>query len=162
MAFMASPTKFQWSERAVSALMAARLLARSSSSCLCSEVKLAVAAIHASSFSKEDNLATAPCPSPAQGAAQARRLRRQRSSARRCCGRATSSLPACAPALRCQHGSQARAAGPEWVSRSRSARSRSPRSARRWDGRGAKVSKMFKRRAAISFSILPSAQTVSN
>ena len=43
MAFMASANKFQWSESPASASMAARLLARSCSSCLCSEVKLSVA-----------------------------------------------------------------------------------------------------------------------
>src|SRR5262245_19065844 len=42
---MASATKSQWSERAASALMAARLLDRSPSSWSCSEVKLSVAAI---------------------------------------------------------------------------------------------------------------------
>ena len=41
--------------RVVLAAMKAKLLARSSSSCLCSEVKLSIAAIHVSSFSKKDN-----------------------------------------------------------------------------------------------------------
>ena len=41
-AFIASATKCQWSERAASASMTARLLARSCSSCVCSEVKLSI------------------------------------------------------------------------------------------------------------------------